>query len=75
MRFEKINETFFVDLDSINCVMIEEDKVFNEKNKEIITLFNAIGFTKYGQRIPVPLFQMEKYSDVEDWIVNAFIKN
>ena len=68
VRFEKVQDGFFVDFDEISVVMVEEQKVFNDVKKEVESFFDVVGVTKMGQRLPVPLFRAESLVDAESFI-------
>lgn len=68
MNWEKISEGVFVDMSQIGVVLIEAERRFDDEAKKVNEVFSVIGILKFGQRLPVPLFETTTFEDAERYI-------
>ena len=68
MNWEKINEGVFVDMSQIGVVLIEAERRFDDETKKVNEVFSVIGILKFGQRLPVPLFEAPNFEDAERYV-------
>ncbi len=70
----KVSDSFFTRISDVGQLGIEETKVFDEKKKELVSVFTVVAFTRLGQRLPVPLFESGSFKDCSEFVNKLFLE-